>query len=255
MSNQKIPLIIGNWKMNPETSSAAISLAKVLATKTKKITSANVVVMPPMLYVSELSKILNKSNLKLGVQHTHPGPVGAFTGEVSPLMCQHYGVSHSLVGHSERRARGESDSMVNDAVKMLLKQKMTPVLCVGEKIRDAQALYLGEIEQQIVNALALVPTSRYKDLVIAYEPVWAIGTGLTATSRDVEEMVLFIKKVLTKLAGRAGAMGVKVLYGGSVNGENAAILYKEGAVDGFLVGGASLKAEEFMKIINATTQD
>ncbi len=252
MVTKKTPLIIGNWKMNPQTETAATNLAKAVVKETKKFTDAKVVVTPPSLYIPAVSKALAKSTVSLAAQHIHPGPIGAFTGEISPIMCAPYGVSYVIAGHSERRAKGETDEMVKDQVAAILKNKLTPVLCVGERQRDPQANFYTLIETQITSALAGIPKNRYKDIVIAYEPVWAIGTGLNATPADVQEMKLFIIKVLTKLAGRSCASAVTILYGGSVKGETAAALYHEGDVDGFLVGGASLVAEEFTKIIKST---
>jgi triosephosphate isomerase (TIM) len=249
MAIQKPPMIIGNWKMNPLTSEEATVLAKAVVAGLKKVTDVTVGITPPLLFTAEMAKLMKKSDVRLGVQHVHPGPIGAFTGDVSPAMCTPFGVSYALVGHSERRARGMTDADVNAALLMLLKQKMTPILCIGEKLRDSQAHFYSEIETQITLALASVPAARYKDVVIAYEPIWAIGTGATATPADVQEMKLFIQKVLTKLGGRAGAAAVTILYGGSVTADSAAVLYREGDVHGFLVGGASLKAPEFLNII------
>lgn len=248
----KHPLIIGNWKMNPLTEADAVTLCKSVAHHMKKVTSATVVIAPPAVFLGAVAKAVKGSVLELGVQHTHPGPVGAFTGEMSPAQFAPYGVSYGIVGHSERRARGETDEQVNASVLMLLKQKMHPVICVGERVRDAQANFYSEVEAQMVAAFASIPTARYKDVVVAYEPVWAIGTGATATAADVLEMKLFIQKVLTKVAGRTAAGAVTILYGGSVNGDSAPVLFTESGVGGFLVGGASLKPEEFAKIINAT---
>lgn len=247
----KLPLIIGNWKMNPLTEAEAVTLAKEITSSLKKLTHAMVVIAPPMIFLSAVAKVVKIDQFALGVQHTHPGPVGAFTGEVSPAQCAPYGVQYGIVGHSERRARGESNEQVNTEVLMLLKQKMHPVICVGERVRDAQAHFYTEVETQLTTAFASVPTVRYKDVVVAYEPIWAIGTGETATAADVLEMKLFIQKVLTKLAGRTAAGAVTIIYGGSVNGDSAPLLYQEGSVGGFLVGGASLKAAEFLKIVGA----
>lgn len=252
MAIHHTPLIIGNWKMNPPTASSAIALAKSAAAAGKKYTKVKVVIAPPLLYVEAIRKVLARSAVGLGVQHTHPGPVGAFTGEVSPALCAQYGVTYAIVGHSERRALGESDVQVAAQVAMILKHRMIPVICIGERERDAQANFYSFIEKQLTAALLGIPKSRYKDVVIAYEPIWAIGTGLTATPEDVQEMKLFIIKVLTKLADRSAAGSVTILYGGSVKGDTAASLYHQGTVHGFLVGGASLVATEFTTIISST---
>jgi len=237
--------------MNPRTEAEAIQLTKDVHTATKKINGVSVGITPPLLFVPEIRKVLKKSAVRLGVQQVHPGPIGAYTGMVSPAQVSAYGVSFAIVGHSECRARGENGAAVNAAVLMLLKQKITPVLCVGETVRDVQAHFYAAIETQITSALTGVPQTRFKDVVIAYEPVWAIGTGQTALTTDVQEMQLFIRKVLTKIADRKAAAAVTVLYGGSVKADTAATLYREGEVDGFLVGGASLSSEEFTKIITA----
>ncbi|MCU0678683.1 MAG: triose-phosphate isomerase [Candidatus Pacebacteria bacterium] len=248
----KHPLIIGNWKMNPLTEAEAVNLAKAVSTSLKKILDATVVIAPPTLFLGAVSKAVKGGSVELGVQHVHPGPVGAFTGEMSPAQFAPFGVTFGIVGHSERRARGETNDQINASVLMLLKSKMHPVICVGERERDAQANFYSEVETQLVTAFASIPTVRYKDVVVAYEPIWAIGTGATATAADVLEMKLFIQKVLTKVAGRTAAGAVTILYGGSVNGDSAPLLFKDSGVSGFLVGGASLKPEEFAKIVNAT---
>ncbi len=251
MATKKKPIVIGNWKMNPRTSSDGIALAKAVILGIKKISNVSVVIAPPTLYLSAVQKVTQKSHVALGVQHIHPGPVGAFTGDVSPAQVMEYGASYAIVGHSERRAIGMTDSMVNEAVLMLLKSKMIPIICVGERVRDADATFYRQIENQIKAALANVPATRYKDIIIAYEPIWAIGTGATATAADVLEMKLFIQKVLTEIIGRAGAHAATIIYGGSVKPDTAPVLYRDGAVDGFLVGGASLIAKDFLAIISA----
>ncbi len=251
MATHKKPLIVGNWKMNPLTRTDAVMLAKAVVQQTKKVSDVSIVIAPPTLYLGEIAKVVARSQVALGVQHTHPGPVGAYTGEISPAQCAQYDVTYGIVGHSERRVRGETDEQINAEVLMLLKQKMHPIICVGERERDAQANFYSVVEGQLTSALESVPTARYKDVVIAYEPVWAIGTGATATPADVQEMRLFIIKVLTKLAGRAAAAAATILYGGSVSPDTSGALYRESGVNGFLVGGASLKPADFTKIITS----
>jgi triosephosphate isomerase len=179
---------------------------------------------------------------------------GAFTGETGIAMLQAHGISSVILGHSERRALGETDEMIARKVPALLKAKITPIICVGERERDAQGNFYLTIEAQITKALSLVKSAAFKDVVIAYEPIWAIGTGKTAHVEDVYEMQLFIEKILTKISNRAAARKVRIIYGGSVNAENAAVLFSQGGIAGFLVGGASLKPVEFTKIIAATTK-
>ncbi len=246
------PLIIGNWKMNPVTVSEAKAIITSLKTATKKYPTATIVVAPPALFLLEVKKLLGSSTIALGAQTMHESPVGAETGELAAAMLTGAGVSYVILGHSERRALGETDEHVNRKVTSALKAKMTPIICVGERDRDNAGNFYALIETQITVALLTVPAARLKNVVIAYEPIWAIGTGKTASVEDVQEMQLFIKKIITKLFSRAGANTVRVVYGGSVDVQNAATLYTAGGVAGFLVGGASLKPAEFTKIIAAT---
>jgi triosephosphate isomerase len=166
-------------------------------------------------------------------------------------MLAAFGVATVIVGHSERRALGETDAQVGEKVAALIKAKLTPVVCIGERERDAQGNFFMLIEAQIKAALTGVPKARFKDVVIAYEPIWAIGTGKTATAEDVNEMRLFIQKILTKHFDRASAGKIRIIYGGSVSAANAADLFVGGGVDGFLVGGASLRPQEFAQIISS----
>ncbi len=252
MTHAKTPLVIANWKMNPGSVAEAKTIFTGIKTTAKKYTGVQVVVAAPLLYVTELQKLQGTSVVALGAQTMHESPLGAQTGEVSAPMLVAAGVSHVILGHSERRALGETDGMVAKKVVAALKAKLTPVICVGERERDASGNFFATIEAQIKSALAGIPTTRFKDVVIAYEPIWAIGTGKTASVEDVCEMQLFIHKILTKLFDRSAANRVRIVYGGSVNAENAAALYAGAAIAGFLVGGASLKPADFAKIIQAT---
>jgi triosephosphate isomerase len=252
MSHTKNPLVIANWKMNPASSTEAKMIFTGIKTAAKKFVSVQVVVAPPLLYITELKKLQGTSAITLGAQTMHEAPLGAQTGEVSAPMLVAAGISHVILGHSERRALGETDVMVAKKTIAALKAKLVPVVCVGERERDISGNFFAVIEAQIKAALTGVPTTRFKDVVIAYEPIWAIGTGKTASVEDVCEMQLFIHKVLTKLFDRAAANRVRIVYGGSVNAENAPALYRGAAISGFLVGGASLKPADFTKIIQAT---
>ncbi|MBP9717492.1 MAG: triose-phosphate isomerase, partial [Candidatus Pacebacteria bacterium] len=182
-------------------------------------------------------------------QTMHDQTLGAFTGEVSPAMLAGLGVRGVIIGHSERRAMGESDEMVAKKVLSALKYKLTPIVCVGEITRDANGNFFTHIESQIVSALKDIPKAKFKEVVIAYEPIWAIGTGDNATPEDVVEMQLFIAKVLAKHFTRSVVPQVRIIYGGSVNEKNVAQLWETGHVQGFLVGGASLHAEAFKTIV------
>lgn len=238
--------------MNPQTDTLAVKLAKDLRPLLAKVKDADVVVAPPFVYLESVAEILDKKGVLLGAQDVHHEKFGPHTGEISIPMIKSLGATYVILGHSERRARGETDEQVHTKLLAVLQSGLVPVVCVGEKTRDANGQYLSSIEAQIRSALKDVPAAKVKQVVIAYEPIWAIGTGNNATPADVREMSLFIEKVLTDLYGRASAQKVKVLYGGSVNEKNARELFAEGMMQGFLVGGASLHADSFSSIVKQT---
>lgn len=246
------PLVIGNWKMNPATAAEAKQIFMGIKKAAKRNSHATVVVAPPAIFIPEVARLSLGGQVSIATQNIHPLPTGAHTGEVSLAMAMPYGVKYCIVGHSERRAMGETDEQVAEKVEAVLKQRLTPVICIGERERDADGNFFLHIEAQIKSVLAVVPKTRYKDIVLAYEPIWAIGTGQTATVDDVIEMQLYVQKILTKHFSRSAANQIRFLYGGSVHGGNAEVLFQSGAVTGFLVGGASLKIDEFAKVMAAT---
>jgi triosephosphate isomerase len=191
-----------------------------------------------------------KSSVLLGAQTVSGNEKGAFTGEVSTGMLKGFGVTHVIVGHSERRAQGQTDMQVHAQIMQVLRARMTAVLCVGELVRDAQGDYFSAVETQLRAALAEVPASSLKNIVVAYEPVWAIGTGKQAHPEDIQEMKLFIQKCIAELFDRKAVPKVRILYGGSVSKDTAQELLEEGNADGFLIGGASLRAGEFTTIVS-----
>lgn len=241
------PLIIGNWKMNPLLVDSAKRLALDVAKKAKKIENATLVVAPPALFIGEVAKVVRGSVL-LGAQDASSERIGAHTGDIALSMLREMGVTYVIIGHSERRKKGESETLIAQKVRATLKERMTPVLCIGEWERDHEGGYYAIIETQIRSALQGVSQARLRDIVIAYEPVWAIGGKVSAGPEIVQEMKLFIQKILTDLYGRNVASTTRILYGGSVNEKNAELLYNQSGVDGFLVGSASLNAESFIQI-------
>ena len=249
------PLVVGNWKMNPQSVSLSTKLGTHLKKIVSKVTGVDVVIAPPFVYLDAVSRARSGSRVfALGAQNVHHEKLGAHTGETSIPMLTDFGVTYCIVGHSERRKNGETDVMVNEKLIAIIKAGLTGVVCVGETKRDQGGHYLSHIETQIRTALGRISKAKLESVVIAYEPIWAIGTGNTANPSDVYEMKLFIEKVISDLYGRNAAQKVRILYGGSVNGKNAEELFKEGMIDGFLVGGASLHAEEFLQIIKATVK-
>lgn len=244
-------LVIGNWKLNPGTNTEAKNLFAAVRKAIPKDTTAKVVVAAPYLFIPELAKAKSK-NIMLGAQDVAFEERGALTGEVGPGMLASFGVEYVIIGHSERRAMGETDLQVNKKIVASLKRKLVPVVCIGEKKRDAQGQFLSEVAAQIKALSEGLTPLQLSKVVIAYEPIWAIGTGATATAEDVKEMQLFIVSTLTKLFDRKVAEKMRLIYGGSVKESNARELYEQGGMGGFLVGGASLEAAQFAAIIKAT---
>ena len=249
--NQSI--VIGNWKMNPQT----LVEAKRIVTKTKAVARTLehtlVVACPPFPFVSLVASKRNSgasgNRVHAGVQNAFFEEQGAYTGEVSTHMLADIGVEYVIVGHSERRARGETDVDVSKKVVAVTQSGMTAVLCVGETVRDAQGAYLNTLREQIKASLQAFPKRQLSQLIIAYEPVWAIGAKEAMTPVLVREMVIFVKKVISDTYGQEEALAVPVLYGGSVNFRNAADIMIEGHVDGFLVGRESVNVPGFIELI------
>lgn len=247
------PLVIGNWKMNPATVGEArklfLEIRKELGRKNRQTVVA---VAPPAPFISEIERLSPSQRIALAGQDIFFETTGAFTGEISLPMLKSVGATAIIVGHSERRARGETDADIYKDILSILKANVTAVVCIGEKERDNQGNFYSVVESQLRSALKAVPKNKLKQLVIAYEPVWAIGTGKHATPEDVHEMKLFVQKIIVGHYGRPALQKVRIIYGGSVKKDNAALLMATGKVDGFLVGGASLKAKEFVTIIDTT---
>jgi triosephosphate isomerase len=253
--NQK-PLIIANWKMNPITSKEAEHLFNMVKQGIDKIGNTEVVICPPFVYLSSFGPLGSK-NLQLGGQDCFWEEKGAVTGEISPLMLKNLGCQYVILGHSERRKNfKETDEMINKKLKAALKARLKPILCIGEEARDAfdsEGRPINEmslvVAEQLEKDLVGVAAARMRDVVIAYEPIWAIGTGNPCLPDDTMKAALFIKKTLAKLYNRPIAEKVRIIYGGSVNSANV-VDYVQGArMNGVLVGGASLNATDFSKII------
>ncbi|MEZ4103964.1 MAG: triose-phosphate isomerase [Candidatus Paceibacterota bacterium] len=248
------PLVVANWKLNPTKLTEAKNLSSDTKKKVVKLKEVEIVIAPPMIFVSEVAKILQRSEVKLGVQNVFYEERGPFTGEVAPGMVEQFGVRYVIIGHSERRKLGVTDKDVNLKIKAVLKKKMTPIVCIGERSRDNEGKFFGEVENEIKALAEDLTLNELKKIVIAYEPIWAIGTGKTATAEDVKEMQLFIVSTLTKLYDRKTAEKITLLYGGSVKASLAKNLHEQGGMNGFLVGGASLKTNEFAGIIKAVIE-
>jgi len=242
--------IAGNWKLNLLTEHA-VKLAKELVEGLRGINQIEIAVAPVYTVLGAVNEVLIGSNIGLCAQDVFWEESGAFTGEVGPGMLRDVGCSYVIIGHSERRQFfGETDQSVNKKLKSALKAELIPIMCIGESLAEREANKTIEIvERQIKKGLEGISQEEMKKIVIAYEPVWAIGTGKTATPAQAEEVHSFIRKLLKELYGDKLAEMVRIQYGGSVKPENIKELIKEKDIDGALVGGASLKPESFIGII------
>ncbi len=248
----RVPLIAGNWKMN-NTIEESLYLAKSLAEFSKSFNKdREILICAPFTALYALKTVLKSSKIKLGAQNMHYEESGAYTGEISPLMLKDIGVDYVLIGHSERRQYfNENDELLNKKLKAALKHGIKPILCVGETLEQREANVEKEtVKTQIVKSLCGIDADCFKNIVIAYEPVWAIGTGKTASSDQANEIISYIRNVIKELYDEEISENVIIQYGGSVKGSNAAEIMAKPDIDGALVGGASLKAEEFINIIN-----
>jgi triosephosphate isomerase len=246
-------LIAGNWKMNPVKRAEAVALAAAVKSGVGPETGVRVVLCPPAVFLDEVDSVLAGSPIGLGAQNMHWEPAGAFTGELSAAMLVDIGCTHVILGHSERRhGMGETDLQVNTKLKAALTAGLIPIVCVGETKDERQA---DETERvlttQLTGSLAGLTADQMVGTVLAYEPVWAIGTGLTATPEQAQAAHKFIRGWLAQQFGAANAARVVVQYGGSVKPDNAAELLASPDIDGALVGGASLKSTDFLAIFRA----
>jgi triosephosphate isomerase len=246
-------LVVGNWKMYIEKSEEARGLALALRRKLRGLSGVDVFVAPPFTMLPAISSLLESSPIRVGAQTVSAHNDGKHTGEVSALTLKSSGAQFVIVGHSERRAAGDSDAAVRGQLERAIAAGLTPILCVGEERRSHDGEHFSFIEEQLNATLKNVPKNLLKKLIVAYEPVWAIGKSAEEAMKpaDLEEMTIFIRKMLAELLDREAGLKVPVLYGGSVEAENAAQLVKEGGVNGFLVGRASAHAESFLAIIEA----
>jgi triosephosphate isomerase (TIM) len=251
------PLVSGNWKMHHDHIEALHTVRDLgLRVKAEDVARVDVSVHPPFTDLRTVQTLIEKEHIPvaLGAQHCSDQDAGAFTGEVSPRMLARLGVAYVIVGHSERRTHfGMDDAAVAATLRAVLRHEMTPLVCVGESEEQREAGRTEAVlEEQVLAALTGLAADVLGRLVVAYEPIWAIGTGRAATQVDAEDACLFIRSLVAKLGGDEAGAGVRVQYGGSVNGENAADFMAEPDVDGLLVGGASLEAGSFLDIIRAT---
>ena len=247
-------IVAGNWKMN-KTLQEGIELAKEVNSKVKAANAKDVTVVigTPFIHLAEVSKIVDPAVVAVSAQNCATEVSGAYTGEVSAAMVASTGSKYVILGHSERRSYyGETDAILVKKVERALESQLEIIFCVGEVLAEREAeKHFEVVKSQLVNGLFNLSADQFTHIVIAYEPVWAIGTGKTATSAQAEEMHAFIRKTVEEKYGKEVANNTTILYGGSCNAKNADELFSQPNVDGGLIGGASLKADDFLAIINA----
>jgi triosephosphate isomerase len=246
----RTPLIAGNWKMNT-TIEEAVVLVSAMRKELEGIGNVETLVCPPFISLKAVSELLAKSPIKVGAQNMHYEDKGAFTGEISPLMIKDI-CSYVIIGHSERRQYFNDDLYINNKVKAANKYEINPILCIGEKLEENQSgLTMNVLERQLEQALAGI--EHIGTLVIAYEPIWAIGTGKSATAEQANDTIGAIRQKVASLYDIDAASNIRILYGGSANAENIAELAGQPEIDGALVGGASLKPEQFISMVKQTS--
>lgn len=249
---KKKRIVVGNWKLGPETREEAVRIFAAVRRAAAPLARTEVALCPPFVFLDAVRNKAGK-NVSLGAQDAFFEERGAFTGEISPVMLASVGARFVLAGHSERRSRGDTDEVVARKVAAIAARDLSPILCIGEKIRDQGGAYLAELSRELTDSLARLSARGRKKLLIAYEPVFAIGKNWSDAMRphEIHETALFIKKILSDLYGKEEAFRIPILYGGSVNFENAQDIIGSGGVDGLLVGRESLAPDNFTALLAA----
>jgi len=243
-------LLVANWKMNPSTVKEAKKLLETTIKAASSSKNVSIVIAPPALYLLSLSRSYRGKLVSFGVQNAHFEATGSFTGEISMAQARDAGAEYAIIGHAERRALGESNEDTSKKVAAALAEGLVPILCVGEKARSREGEHLGFIKDQLRAGFTNVPSSKVGRIIIAYEPVWAIGAEEAMNPREMHEMAIFIRKTLVDLCGEK-AMAIKILYGGSIDENNAVTMLRDGDVAGLLVGRASADREKLAGLVRA----
>ena len=247
------PIIGGNWKMNKGIPFEATDMLKKLIPLVKNINNVDIVITPPYTALIPAIELTKNTNIMIGAQNMYFEEKGAFTGEISPIFLKELGCSHVILGHSERRdILKETDEIINKKLKKALNFNLKPIVCIGEHLKERETNETKEfIEKQFRVSFKNLSDEEMRKTVIAYEPIWAIGTGRTATPEQAEEIHVFIRDLITNVYNSNTANTVRIQYGGSIKPNNAKDIFKKENIDGGLVGGASLQAESFSAIIEA----
>ncbi|HPS51264.1 MAG TPA: triose-phosphate isomerase [Bacteroidales bacterium] len=245
-------IVAGNWKMNKTFEEAEELITEIAdGLDDMELNDHGVILCPPALYLEMATDVAEESLFEVGAQNVYPADSGAFTGEISPLMLKKLNVGYCIVGHSERRKYFQEDALfLKQKVDALLRNGVIPIFCCGETLPEREAgNHFRIVEDQLIASLFHLDAADFSKIIIAYEPVWAIGTGVNATKEQAQEMHAFIRERISGKYGVAIAQDLTILYGGSCNAKNAAELFSQPDVDGGLIGGASLKTEEFLQIV------
>ena len=250
------PLVAGNWKMN-KTVSEAVDFVNDLKPALRDAQDVEIVVCPAFVALSEVGKMLEESSIKLGAQNMYMQENGAYTGEISPLMLKEAGCRYVIIGHSERREYFKEDNkLINAKIKLALKYRLHPILCVGETLSEYQNdQTIDIVKTEIIEGLAGIDNEQMSNIAIAYEPIWAIGTGKTATPDDANKVHKIIRDIISEMFDAKTGEKTRIQYGGSVKPDNMSALMEQPDIDGALVGGASLSAESFIRIVNYEKKD
>lgn len=245
-------LIAGNWKMNNGVAESVLLAERLKTLSEKSDEGVDVLICPPFTSLYAVKDVLKTSDIKVGAQNMHFRESGAYTGEISPVMLKGMGIEYVIIGHSERRQYfNETDEDVNKKLKAALEHNIIPILCVGETLKEREGKKEKQIiKKQIFRAFENIESYDAEKVIVAYEPIWAIGTGVNATSMQANEMAVYCRSCISEIYSSSLSEKLTILYGGSVKADNAKELLSQSDIDGALVGGASLKAEEFYKIIN-----
>ncbi|WP_214847035.1 triose-phosphate isomerase [Exiguobacterium sp. s193] len=246
------PIIAGNWKMNL-TLKDAVAFAEEVKGKVPASSTVDAAVCAPAVFLAHLTEAAAGTDLKIGAQNMYDQESGAFTGEISPVMLKELDVTYVILGHSERREYfGETDAFINSKAKKAFEHGLVPIVCVGETLEEREGgKFEDVIREQTTNSLKGLTVDQVKNLVVAYEPVWAIGTGKSATEQDAQDSCKFVRDVIAAEFGTEAAEAVRIQYGGSVKPENVKEYMAQPDIDGALVGGASLETGSFLKLLEA----
>ena len=254
MLNKNKRIVIGNWKMNPESVEEAIEIASEINKNTKKFKNTNLVICPPFVFLNEILKVFLKNrSVSMGAQDIFVGNGVSHTGEVGSLMLKNLNIKYVIIGHSDRRESLDDESLVREKLFGALKDGFKAILCIGEKERNEHGDYYNDVKTQIESAINKLPKKFIKNLFIAYEPIWAIGKNEkdAVKPEDLHEMTIFIKRVISDILGIKEAEKISVLYGGSVTKNNAKEIIEKGNVSGLLVGRESLKPNNLIELIKS----